>query len=46
MNVFDIVEMEEYGNERKSQPTRKEDCIMCLACVNACPTQAITVEDE
>lgn len=46
MNVFDIVEMPEYNNERKSQPTRMEDCIMCMACVSACPTQAITVEEE
>lgn len=42
MNVYDIVEM---GGEKKSQPTRQEDCIMCLACVNSCPTQAITVEE-
>lgn len=46
MNVYDIVEMPEYNNERKSQPTRMEDCIMCLACVSACPTEAITVEEE
>jgi NAD-dependent dihydropyrimidine dehydrogenase PreA subunit len=42
MNVYDMVEM---GGEKKSQPTRQEDCIMCLACVNSCPTQAITVEE-
>ena len=46
MNVYDIVEMSEYGNAEKAQPTRMEDCIVCLACVNACPTQAITVEEE
>ena len=46
MNVYDIVEMQEYGNAEKAQPTRMEDCIVCLACVNACPTQAITVEEE
>ena len=38
VNVFDII-------DDKSQPTRVEDCIMCLACVSACPTEAITVED-
>ncbi len=42
MNVYDMVEM---GGEKKSQPTRQEDCILCLACVNSCPTQAITVEE-
>lgn len=46
MNVYDIIEMPEYGNAEKAQPTRMEDCIVCLACVNACPTQAITVEEE
>jgi NAD-dependent dihydropyrimidine dehydrogenase PreA subunit len=37
MNVYDIV-------EKKSQPNRADDCIGCMACVNSCPTQAITVE--
>ncbi len=46
MNVYDIVEMPEYNNEKKAQATRMEDCIMCMACVTACPTQAIAVEDE
>lgn len=46
MNVYDIVEMPEYNNDRKAQPTRMEDCILCMACVSACPTQAITVEEE
>ncbi len=46
MNVYDIVEMQEYNNERKAQPTRMEDCILCLACVSSCPAQAITVEEE
>jgi len=46
MNVYDIVEMPEYNNEKKSQPTRMEDCILCLACVSTCPTEAITVEEE
>lgn len=43
MNVYDLVDM---GSEQKAQPTRMEDCILCMACVNACPTQAITVEEE
>ena len=37
MNVFDIV-------DKKAVPERADDCIMCMACVNACPIQAITVE--
>jgi NAD-dependent dihydropyrimidine dehydrogenase PreA subunit len=43
MNVYDMVDVE---GEQKAQATREEDCIMCMACVNACPTQAITVEEE
>ncbi len=46
MNVYDIVEMPEYNNDMKAQPTRMEDCILCMACVSACPTQAITIEEE
>ena len=42
MNVYDIVEI---NGKKKSQPTRAQDCIMCLACVNSCPAQAITVEE-
>jgi NAD-dependent dihydropyrimidine dehydrogenase PreA subunit len=42
MNVYDMVDVE---GEQKAQATREEDCIMCMACVNACPTQAITVEE-
>ena len=43
MNVYDMIEV---NGEKKAQPTRMEDCILCMACVSACPTQAITVEEE
>ncbi len=42
MNVYDMVDI---GGERKAQATREEDCILCMACVNSCPVQAITVEE-
>jgi NAD-dependent dihydropyrimidine dehydrogenase PreA subunit len=42
MNVYD---MKEVNGEKKADPARAEDCIMCMACVNACPAQAITVEE-
>jgi len=45
MNVFDIEEVAEYGGDRKSIPSRMEDCILCMACVSACPQGAITVEE-
>jgi NAD-dependent dihydropyrimidine dehydrogenase PreA subunit len=37
MNCFDMV-------DEKAEPTREDDCILCMACVNACPTAAITVD--
>jgi NAD-dependent dihydropyrimidine dehydrogenase PreA subunit len=45
MNVFDIETSAEYNNEDKAFPNREEDCIVCMACVSACPTQAIVVEE-
>jgi NAD-dependent dihydropyrimidine dehydrogenase PreA subunit len=42
MNVYDMVDT---GGGKKAEPTRAEDCILCMACVNACPTQAIIVEE-
>ncbi len=41
MKVYDMVDVE---GKKKAQPTRAEDCIMCMACVNSCPVGAITVE--
>jgi NAD-dependent dihydropyrimidine dehydrogenase PreA subunit len=38
MNCFDM-------ENDKSVPNRADDCIMCMACVSACPTEAIIVED-
>lgn len=46
VDVYELVEMPEYGNEIKAVPERMEDCIMCMACVDSCPEQAITVEEE
>jgi len=46
VDVYELVEMPEYGNEIKAVPERMEDCIMCMACVNGCPEQAIKVEEE
>lgn len=46
VDVYDLIEVAEYNNETKADPARMDDCIMCMACVNACPEQAITVEDE
>lgn len=42
VEVYDLVEVR---GETKAQPTRGNDCILCMACVNACPTSAIKVEE-
>lgn len=42
VEVYDLVEIK---GETKAQPTRANDCILCMACVNACPLGAITVEE-
>ena len=44
-NVYTIKENPEYDNQLKAEATRPEDCILCMACVSACPTKAITVEE-
>ena len=46
VDVYDLVKMPEYKNEVKARPTRMEDCIMCMACVNGCPEGACSVEAE
>jgi len=44
--VYKIEKMEEYKGEEKAVAERPEDCILCMACVSACPTKAITVEED
>jgi NAD-dependent dihydropyrimidine dehydrogenase PreA subunit len=46
VEVFELQELPEYSNSEKSVPVREEDCILCMACVVQCPTEAITVEEE
>jgi len=42
VNVYDMVEMD---GVKKAKPTRADECILCMTCVNSCPTGAITVEE-
>jgi len=46
VDVFELQNLPEYPDTQKSVPVREEDCILCMACVTSCPTQAITVEEE
>ncbi len=42
VEVYDLVETKA---GIKAQPTRANDCILCMACVDVCPTGAITVQE-
>jgi NAD-dependent dihydropyrimidine dehydrogenase PreA subunit len=45
VNVFELQDLPEYKDSKKSVPVRKQDCILCMACVASCPTQAIDVKE-
>jgi NAD-dependent dihydropyrimidine dehydrogenase PreA subunit len=45
VNVFELKNLLEFPDTQKSVPVRKEDCIVCMACVTSCPAQAITVTE-
>lgn len=44
VEVFELQELPGHDS-MKSVPVRKEECIICMACVASCPTEAITVEE-
>jgi NAD-dependent dihydropyrimidine dehydrogenase PreA subunit len=44
--VFELQKLPEYPDNEKSVPVREDECILCMACVASCPTEAITVEEE
>ena len=44
--VFELQDLSDYPDSKKSVPVRADDCILCMTCVTACPTGAITVEEE
>jgi len=46
VEVFEIQDVADYSDSKKSVPVRPEECILCMACVTSCPTEAITVEEE
>ena len=45
VNVFEMQTLKEYPNSPKSVPVKESECIMCMACVTQCPTEAITVSE-
>jgi NAD-dependent dihydropyrimidine dehydrogenase PreA subunit len=46
MNVFELQDLSEYKDSKKSVPVRKRNCIQCMACVSSCPTKAIEVKKK
>ena len=45
VEIFELQDLTEHPDSKKSVPVRKEECIQCMACVTSCPTEAITVEE-
>jgi len=46
VDVFELQDIVEHPDTQKSVPVREDDCILCMACVTSCPTEAIIVEEE
>lgn len=43
--VFELQDLVDYPDSKKSVPVRADDCIQCMTCVTSCPTGAIIVEE-
>ena len=46
VEVFEMQDLAEYPDSKKSVPVHADECILCMACVTSCPTEAITVKEE
>jgi len=46
VDVFELQDIAEHPDTQKSVTVREDDCILCMACVASCPTEAIIVEEE
>ena len=44
-NVFEMQELKDHPNGQKAVVVRESECILCMACVTQCPTEAITVTE-
>ena len=43
--VFELQDLTDYPNSKKSVPVKADDCILCMSCESSCPTGAITVKE-
>jgi len=44
-SVFELQDIQDYPDSKKSVPVRADDCILCMTCVTSCPIGSITVEE-
>ena len=45
VEVFELQNLPEFPDTEKSVPVREDNCVLCMACVASCPTEAISVEE-
>jgi len=43
--VYELQDVVEYKDSKKSIPVRPDDCILCMTCVSMCPQGAIEVQE-
>jgi ferredoxin len=43
--VFELQNLPDYPDSKKSVPVRADGCIRCMTCETSCPIGAITVEE-
>ena len=41
-----VFELQKIEDTEKSIVVNEEECLLCMACVSSCPTEAIIVEEE
>ena len=44
-SVFELQDLSDYPDSKKSVPVRADDCILCMTCEASCPIGAIIVEE-
>ena len=44
-SVFELQDLLDYPDSKKSVPVRADDCILCMTCETSCPTVAVIVEE-
>jgi NAD-dependent dihydropyrimidine dehydrogenase PreA subunit len=45
VSVFELQDLSDCPDSKKSVPVRADDCILCMTCETSCPTGAIIVEE-